>query len=1345
MARILAGVLAGVVVIGSVSLIYCCCKRRADGDGANSSALLDNLLRREQLESEGSNDGADEWQCVVCAYNNPSARRTCLMCDTSVGFLVSDRGTMLRHTSSSTFLGKESSEAMADDQRARQRALFKRRLNSMSTRKNLSQRQRGAIRRRLWERKQLSDGKFHWIRQNSSDHVGEVLPRATFLTGPNGECVEDLHMIRSQGFVWNYNERGQLEWTKADEVAIDMDSFRKMQLLSDRGNRGSRKQLEIVDYEGVMAMDFRLKKQWFLVQLTRIATPMTEAVSKLAIRRERLLKDSVEKMVTASPEALHTYLKISFTNEVGIDAGGLLREWFMLATKELFSDELGLFTPTKGENMSYWINPLSGEKNENHLQYFRFAGILIGKAIFEGLVLDVHLALPLLKHVLGVPISFSDLEFLDEELHRNCQWLRQNSNADALCLTFSIMMENGEEVDLKPDGRNIDVTDENKEEYLRLVLQHRMLGSISDQLQEFLTGIYDVVPKALLSVFDYQELELFLCGIPTIDTTDWRENTRIRYIPEDDNVLGLIKQEQQDAVIQWFWLVIEGLTAEERARLLQFTTGTSRVPVEGFKGLMSSSGIIHPFTIQLVRRGKKVSDLFPKAHTCFNRLDLPMYNNMEELENYLSMVMQMEISAQQATAMADGSSATVNMVLILMGAIVVLMFCAIIGCASYCKSDQYDYDIDMVDNRDLLLRENLVDTVIEDGKAEWQCIVCLHMNHPDNPQCNLCGASAESSTLSGTMLYASQSGRRAQNNSTAILSDTVLLQPSHIHTSFVGSTSFRMPRSEPMMPLPRSASADDEPVEVTASIRQRALRYRRLNQMQLNQRQRGAQRRRLWQRVHVPNGGYVWVRTKHATLTHQDSFVSKLRNNTFLSRNPHSSTLRGTIAEQLHRKNAASMGYFTEMNDNGVLSWKKADEVVVNVDTDTEDLLRDLDVDFEGLMSMSFREKKKWFVKKVASISVHFTDSVHKVLVRRDQLLEDSVESLSGDLPKEKCGEHLNITFEGEPGLDAGGVLREWFSLVCAELFSAEMGLFCTTHAENMSYWINPASGSVHEDHLKYFTFAGRVFGKAILDGLVFDVNFALPLLKHLLGVPITFSDLEFLDEELYRNCIWMHENDGVEALCVTFSVQTPEGKVIELKPGGNDIDVTDENKGEYMALLLQYRMLNSVAPQLTALLNGLYEIIPKVLLSVFDYQELDFFLCGLPVINLKDWKTNTRVRHYAPETDPVAIEREVSVVNWFWEVVEGFSDEERARLLQFATGSSRVPVEGFKALMSASGYVHPFTLQMVPPGEPPVGLFPRAHTCFNRVDLPIYEHQEDLMNYLTLVIQMEITGFGFE
>ncbi|TMW56017.1 hypothetical protein Poli38472_008665 [Pythium oligandrum] len=637
-------IFSGVLIAVVISLIgYCCWKFTDDAEDERrqrTERLMENLLRREDLDGTFvGEDGKDVWQCVVCAYTNGAGRKTCLMCGTNMTFFMSRA--LKRHASSGTLLGNEDNEEAEEKLRARQRALFKRRMNSMATRQNLTQRQRGAFRRRIWTRKEDPEGKFHWIRMDSTDGMADTVTSFTTMNnnsfmkmGPNGEKVADIH-LKSQGFVWQYDECGRLQWKEADQVAIDMDSFEDMSKVFKKD--------EHIDLEGIMALDFRRKKQWFLVHLARIATPITESVSKLTIERDNMLEASMSMINACSSHELHTYLKITFAGEPGIDAGGLLREWFGLITKELFSEKLGLFIPTKGEDMSYWINPLSGENNPKHLEYFRFVGILVGKALFEGLVLDVHLALPLMKHILGIPISFSDLEFLDEDLHRNCKWLKENNQVEDLCLTFSVMLENGQEVDLKEDGRNIDVTDENKEEYLRLVLHHRMLSSISDQLQEFLTGLYEVVPKTLLSVFDYQELELMLCGIPTIDVADWKANTTIRHVRDEENKNKKINKEEQERVLEWYWSVIDSLTPEERARILQFATGTSRVPVEGFKGLTSSSGIIHPFTIQLVPRGKDPSSLFPKAHTCFNRIDLPLYRDREELETYLSIVFEMEI------------------------------------------------------------------------------------------------------------------------------------------------------------------------------------------------------------------------------------------------------------------------------------------------------------------------------------------------------------------------------------------------------------------------------------------------------------------------------------------------------------------------------------------------------------------------------------------------------------------------------------------------------------------------------------------------------------------------------
>ena len=167
----------------------------------------------------------------------------------------------------------------------------------------------------------------------------------------------------------------------------------------------------------------------------------------------------------------------------------------------------------------------------------------------------------------------------------------------------------------------------------------------------------------------------------------------------------------------------------------------------------------------------------------------------------------------------------------------------------------------------------------------------------------------------------------------------------------------------------------------------------------------------------------------------------------------------------------------------------------------------------------------------------------------------------------------------------------------------------------------------------------------------------------------------------------------------------TEQPKTVDLVSNGSNIPVTDENKMEYINLRFQWIVATSVSQQLASLAQGLYAVIPKEMLSVFDHQELELLICGIPDIDVDDWKKNTI---YAGEKD----ER---LTIWFWNVVEEFTNEQKARLLQFTTGSARVPVQGFKALTMSDGRICPFAIQCVSKEE---CVYPRAHTCFNRLVL---------------------------
>jgi len=166
--------------------------------------------------------------------------------------------------------------------------------------------------------------------------------------------------------------------------------------------------------------------------------------------------------------------------------------------------------------------------------------------------------------------------------------------------------------------------------------------------------------------------------------------------------------------------------------------------------------------------------------------------------------------------------------------------------------------------------------------------------------------------------------------------------------------------------------------------------------------------------------------------------------------------------------------------------------------------------------------------------------------------------------------------------------------------------------------------------------------------------------------------------------------------------------------------------------------LLERVNEQVKKLMLGFYEVIPEALLSVFDFQELELLLCGLPEIDLDDWKSNTE---YTGEYERKGNSHKV--IKWFWDVVlEQFSEEKRARMLQFVTGTSGVPAQGFKYLQGNDGNIRKFTINSIPEA---VSLLPKAHTCFNRLDLPQYDNKKKLSKYLMMAIDMSATGFDID
>ncbi|XP_051772765.1 E3 ubiquitin-protein ligase NEDD4-like isoform X18 [Ctenopharyngodon idella] len=371
--------------------------------------------------------------------------------------------------------------------------------------------------------------------------------------------------------------------------------------------------------------EFKQKYDYFRKKLKKPADIPNRFEMKL--HRNNIFEESYRRIMSLKrPDSLKARLWIEFESEKGLDYGGVAREWFFLLSKEMFNPYYGLFEYSATDNYTLQINPNSGLCNEDHLSYFKFIGRVAGMAVYHGKLLDGFFIRPFYKMMLGKQITLNDMESVDSEYYNSLKWILENDPTE-LDLRFCIDEDNfGQtyQVDLKPSGSDMVVTNDNKKEYIDLVIQWRFVNRVQKQMNAFLEGFTELIPIDLIKIFDENELELLMCGLGDVDVNDWRQHTVYKngYCPNHP-------------VIQWFWKAVLLMDAEKRIRLLQFVTGTSRVPMNGFAELYGSNG---PQLFTIEQWG--TPDKLPRAHTCFNRLDLPTYESFEDLREKLLMAVE---------------------------------------------------------------------------------------------------------------------------------------------------------------------------------------------------------------------------------------------------------------------------------------------------------------------------------------------------------------------------------------------------------------------------------------------------------------------------------------------------------------------------------------------------------------------------------------------------------------------------------------------------------------------------------------------------------------------------------
>ena len=337
-----------------------------------------------------------------------------------------------------------------------------------------------------------------------------------------------------------------------------------------------------------------------------------EVFLSIRIRRKNLIEDALNEL-SRNGIKLQNPIKVKFVGEQGEDEGGVRKEFFLLFIRQIFDPNYGMFSYNSKTRL-YWFNHYTFEPKIK----YELIGIIFGLAIYNNIILDVKFPLTVYKKLLGINPTLEDMKEYDPELYQNLKFLKETQDANLkenLDIDFTVIDDKfGEKltVELKPDGDKIPVDLSNKNEYIDLFINWFFNDSIKDVFKSFEKGFYRVFNRDLSKILSPEELELIICGTHVLDFNELKKVCRYEeYTEESQTIID-------------FWDVVLQFTEEDKKKFLSFVTGCDRAPIDGLGSL--------PITIS---NGGTDLEQLPSAHTCFNNLILPNYNDKEKLKKNL--------------------------------------------------------------------------------------------------------------------------------------------------------------------------------------------------------------------------------------------------------------------------------------------------------------------------------------------------------------------------------------------------------------------------------------------------------------------------------------------------------------------------------------------------------------------------------------------------------------------------------------------------------------------------------------------------------------------------------------
>ena len=374
---------------------------------------------------------------------------------------------------------------------------------------------------------------------------------------------------------------------------------------------------DILKVESMVQMRHELQDSFFRAMFVGVNSPYLV----LEIRRDHIIRDALYQLENKRPEDLKKQLKIQFVGEEAVDEGGVQKEFFQLAIRDIFSPQYNLFTIL---NNYHWFTVHPAEVDSTLLEEMRLVGMLIGLAIYNGVILDVKFPLPIYQKLINIPIGLDELVHIDPVLARSLKFVQEydgdveNDLGRSFVADLDIYNEKTT-VELIPNGDNVPLTKLNREEFVKLYVDLILYKSVDAVFSAFKDGFYQVCKNSAITLFRAEELELLLCG-----SSGMLNFEELKAVTTYDGGYSA-----ETPVIQFFWNTVLKLNEEQKKRLLFFATGTDRIPIGGLSKM----------TFCIAKNGGD-SDRLPTSHTCFNVLLLPEYKEESRMSERLLTAIQ---------------------------------------------------------------------------------------------------------------------------------------------------------------------------------------------------------------------------------------------------------------------------------------------------------------------------------------------------------------------------------------------------------------------------------------------------------------------------------------------------------------------------------------------------------------------------------------------------------------------------------------------------------------------------------------------------------------------------------